>query len=59
MSDAVLDVVVREDTGTGSAREARRNGLVPAVLYGGGEDPVSINLKMNEKLLKENCRRFF
>ena len=48
MADAVLDVVVREETGTGNARAARRDGFVPGVLYGGGQDPVSISLKHNE-----------
>ena len=47
MADVVLDVVVREETGTGSARAARRAGMVPGVLYGGGQDPVSISLKHN------------
>ena len=31
----VLDVTVRENTGTGGARAARRDGLVPGVIYGG------------------------
>jgi len=48
MADVVLDVVVREETGTGNARAARREGFVPGVLYGGGQDPVSISLKHNE-----------
>ena len=48
MADVVLDVVVREETGTGSARAARREGFVPGVLYGGGEAPVSVSLKTNE-----------
>lgn len=40
----------RARTGTGGARAARREGWVPGVLYGGGEDPVAINLKKNEVL---------
>jgi len=48
MSDTVLDVVVRDNTGTGGARAARRDGMVPGILYGGGEDPVAISLKQNE-----------
>lgn len=48
MADVVLDVVVREGTGTGNARAARRDGFVPGVLYGGGQDPVSLSLKHNE-----------
>ncbi|OYW82508.1 MAG: 50S ribosomal protein L25/general stress protein Ctc, partial [Hyphomonas sp. 32-62-5] len=44
----VFNVDVRERTGTGGAREARKNGLVPGVLYGGDIDPVAISLKKNE-----------
>lgn len=43
-----FNVEVRERVGTGGSREARRNGLVPGVLYGGGEDPVAINLQRGE-----------
>ena len=49
MADRIeLNVDVRPRTGKGGAREARRNGLVPGVLYGGGQDPVAITLKKNE-----------
>jgi large subunit ribosomal protein L25 len=48
MSDIVLNVEVRERTGKGGAREARRNGLVPGVLYGGDRGPVPISLRRNE-----------
>jgi large subunit ribosomal protein L25 len=48
MADIVLNVEVRERTGTGGARVARRAGLVPGVLYGGGQDPVAISVKSNE-----------
>jgi large subunit ribosomal protein L25 len=39
---------VRDGTGTGAARTARREGWVPGVLYGGGQDPVAIRLRVNE-----------
>jgi large subunit ribosomal protein L25 len=48
MADIVLNVEVRERTGTGGARVARRSGLVPGVLYGGDKDPVAIAVKENE-----------
>ncbi len=38
----------RERTGTGGARAARREGWIPGVLYGGGDNPVPIRLKHNE-----------
>lgn len=50
MDNAVLDIEVRENTGTGNARAARRAGLVPGVLYGGGQDPAAVSLKHNEVL---------
>lgn len=46
----IFNVEVRERKGSGGARAARRDGLVPGVLYGGGEDPVAINLKRGEVL---------
>lgn len=48
MTDLVLTVEVRERTGKGGAREARRNGMIPGVLYGGKLGPVAISLKKNE-----------
>lgn len=54
----VLDVVLREETGTGNAREARRNGMVPGVIYGGDKDAVSIGVKYNEVLRAINSGQF-
>ncbi len=48
MAEIVLNVEVRERTGTGGARVARREGLVPGILYGGDKAPVAIAVKMNE-----------
>jgi large subunit ribosomal protein L25 len=43
-----LKAVARERSGKGGAREERRQGRVPAVIYGGGADAVSIALDSNE-----------
>jgi large subunit ribosomal protein L25 len=48
MADIVLNVQVRERTGTGGARAARGEGLVPGILYGGDKDPVAIAVKSGE-----------
>ncbi|MBX3483339.1 50S ribosomal protein L25/general stress protein Ctc [Phenylobacterium sp.] len=48
MAEIVLNVEVREQTGTGGARATRRSGMVPGVLYGGAKDPVAIAVKSNE-----------
>ena len=48
MAESVLNVEVRERTGTGGAREARRAGKVPGILYGGSQAPVAIAVRENE-----------
>jgi large subunit ribosomal protein L25 len=48
MAEIILNVEVRDRAGTGGARETRRAGKVPGVLYGGGKAPVNIAVKSNE-----------
>jgi large subunit ribosomal protein L25 len=43
-----LDVEVRTRTGKGASRQARREGKVPAVLYGHGAEPQHINLNAHD-----------
>lgn len=46
MSDVIeLSAQTRDRVGKGSARAARRAGLVPAVIYGDKKDPVSVTLE--------------
>ena len=48
MSDTMtLDAAKRDRAGKGSARAARRDGLIPAVIYGDRKDPLSITLDAN------------
>ena len=48
MSDEMtLSAEMRDRAGKGSARAARRAGLIPAVIYGDRKDPLSINLDAN------------
>lgn len=42
----------REKVGKGAARELRRNGLVPAVIYGDKKDPLPIALSRKEVTLR-------
>ncbi len=53
-----LNATVRAGTGKGAARQARRDGLVPGVVYGGGADPVAINLPFNELMKRLKAGRF-
>jgi large subunit ribosomal protein L25 len=43
-----LTAQVRDKTGKGASRQARRDGLVPAVLYGHGADPQHLVLPARE-----------
>ncbi|MGF9691823.1 MULTISPECIES: 50S ribosomal protein L25/general stress protein Ctc [unclassified Rhizobium] len=43
-----LKAEARERVGKGSSRELRRNGFIPAVIYGDKQAPVSIVLSTNE-----------
>ncbi len=53
-----FEVTARENTGKGAARQARRDGLVPGVVYGGGEDPIAINVPFNVLFKKLKAGRF-
>ena len=48
MADIVLNVEVRDHAGKGAAREARRAGLIPGILYGGPLGPVNITLNSKQ-----------
>ena len=52
---ATLNASVRDRVGKGSARAARREGFVPAVIYGDKKDPLPIQIEKREldKLLKK------
>ncbi len=43
-----LNVELRDKAGKGSARAARRDGLIPAVIYGAKKAPVMVTIKQNE-----------
>jgi large subunit ribosomal protein L25 len=49
MSDALtLPAEARERAGKGASRQLRREGRVPAVIYGGKEDPIMIHVEEKE-----------
>ncbi len=60
MAGQIPDLVatVRTGTGKGAARQARRNGDVPGIVYGGGEDPLPLNFNYNQLLAKLKAGRF-
>ncbi|MCY4446387.1 MAG: 50S ribosomal protein L25/general stress protein Ctc [Rhodobacteraceae bacterium] len=53
-----LRAELRTRTGKGAARQARRNGLVPGIVYGGGQNPIPINLNFNGLIKRLRAGRF-
>ena len=53
-----LEALERTGTGKGAARQARRDGLVPGVVYGGDTDPLAINIPFNKLLKMLKAGRF-
>jgi len=47
MNEYELQAELREGGGKGAARRLRREGMIPAVLYGAGKDAVSLKLNAN------------
>ena len=60
MAGEIPDLHAQERTGTGkgAARQARRDGLVPGIVYGGGSDPLAINIPFNVLLKRLKQGRF-
>ena len=60
MAGEIPDLVAMERTGTGkgAARQARRAGMVPGIVFGGDADPLPIQIPFNELLKKLKAGRF-
>lgn len=50
MSELTIEVQKREKTGKGANRRARSGGRIPAVVYGGGKESVSIEIDRKSML---------
>jgi large subunit ribosomal protein L25 len=53
-----LHATVRTGTGKGAARQARRSGDVPGIIYGGGQDPLPVNIPFNVLVKRLKQGRF-
>ncbi|EYD71529.1 LSU ribosomal protein L25p [Rubellimicrobium mesophilum DSM 19309] len=60
MAGEVIDLQaqVRAGTGKGAARAARRDGAVPGIVYGGGQEPLPINLDFNALMKRLKAGHF-
>lgn len=54
----VVEATARAGSGKGAARQARRDGMVPGVIYGGNAEPQSINVKDNVLLKRLRAGKF-
>ncbi len=59
MSLFEIDAESRTDTGKGASRRLRHAGRVPAIMYGGDEDPKAITLNHNEVLKRLDHEAFY
>ena len=53
-----LPATVRTGTGKGASHHARRSGDVPGIIYGGGQDPLPVNLPYNALMKRLKAGRF-
>ncbi|MBD3678506.1 MAG: 50S ribosomal protein L25/general stress protein Ctc [Rhodobacteraceae bacterium] len=53
-----LHATVRTGTGKGAARQSRREGNVPGIVYGGGADPLAIEIPFNVLIKRLKQGRF-
>ncbi len=60
MAGEIPDLIAEARTGTGkgAARQARREGKVPGIVYGGGADPLPIQIPFNVLLKNLKAGRF-
>ena len=59
MTDFVLTAELRNDMGKGASRRLRGAGKVPAIMYGGHQEPTSISLIHNELAHQVENEAFF
>ena len=60
MAGEIPDLIALERTGTGkgAARQARRDGMVPGIVFGGEKEPLAINVPFNALLKRLKAGHF-
>lgn len=53
-----LEALERSGTGKGAARQARRDGMVPGIVFGGDAEPLAIQIPFNALLKRLKAGRF-
>ena len=55
----VINAQPRTDAGKGASRRLRRQGLVPAILYGGHKEPVNLTVEQNQIIKQLENEAFY
>lgn len=55
----IVNADVRTDQGKGASRRLRRDGKLPAIVYGGGDESVSLTLDHNQMIQNAETESFY
>ena len=58
-SEFNLTAEIRDGKGRGASRRLRQHGKVPAILYGGGRDPVSVTFEQDDLMHQMEQEAFY
>ncbi len=59
LEKTIINAEIRNDVGKGASRRLRREGRVPAVIYGGHRDPVALTLEQRELMHAAENEAFY
>ncbi|MFS1538238.1 MAG: 50S ribosomal protein L25 [Candidatus Phlomobacter fragariae] len=54
-----INAEIRKEQGKGASRRLRKNNELPAIVYGGNQEPVSIELNHDEVINQESKPEFY
>ncbi|HGJ5874047.1 MULTISPECIES: 50S ribosomal protein L25 [Arsenophonus] len=54
-----INAEIRKEQGKGASRRLRKNNKLPAIVYGGDQEPVSIELNHDEVINQESKPEFY
>ncbi|MGP1956698.1 MAG: 50S ribosomal protein L25 [Arsenophonus sp. NC-PE1-MAG3] len=55
----IINPRIRKEQGKGASRRLRKDNKLPAIVYGGEQDPVSIELSHDEVINQESKLEFY
>ncbi|MGP1960020.1 MAG: 50S ribosomal protein L25 [Arsenophonus sp. NC-TX2-MAG3] len=55
----IINPTIRKEQGKGASRRLRKDNKLPAIIYGGEQEPVSIELSHDEVINQESKLEFY